>query len=102
MIQTKLDLDKYSFEIVIEFFFNIQQGFSLFYKYEGAIIWINSMRSAEQHFRYKFICSGVMLNRCLCLESGEDEMLVLVPDLIIPLHKFLVAPKWEEDWADIF
>lgn len=57
---------------------------------------------AEQQFRYKFIFSGVMLNRHLCFESGEDEMLVLVPDLIIPVHIFLVVLKRKEAQVDFF
>lgn len=43
-----------------------------------------------------------MLNRHLCFESGEDEMPVLVPDLIIPVHIFLVVLKQEEDQVDFF
>lgn len=43
-----------------------------------------------------------MLNRHLCFESGEDEMPVLVPDLVVPVHIFLVALKWEEDGVDVF
>lgn len=43
-----------------------------------------------------------MLNRHLCFKSGEDEMLVLVPDLTVPVHIFLVALEWEEDQVDIF
>lgn len=102
MIQAKFGLENSSFEIVIEFSFNVEEGFSPPYKHEGTIIWIDSITHAEQHLRYKFICSAVMLNRHLCFEPGEDDMLVLVPDLIVPVHIFSVALEWEEDQVDFF
>lgn len=102
MIQTKFDLDNYSVQIVIEFSFSLLQVSALLINVTWPLaeyILLYVLDSIAD--RNLFICSGVILNRHLCFKSGGEGMFVLVPDLIIPVHIFLAALKWEEDWVHI-
>lgn len=94
MIQTKFDLDKHSVETVIEFSFNLLQVSALLINVTGQILLYLPDSISGTNL---FICSGVILNRHLCFKSGCDEMRVFVSELIIPVHIFLAALKWEED-----
>lgn len=94
MIQTKFDLDKHSVETVIEFSFNLLQVSALLINVTGQILLYLPDSISGTNL---FICSGVILNRHLGFKSGCDEMRVFVSELIIPVHIFLAALKWEED-----